>query len=287
LLLALLTLGLGFASGEPLGLVAGAVAYALGLIYLPDSRWFKSSVEQKQSAAAAAEARVQREAFARERDRLLGSLPAAAQQRFEQLVALTREIEAATADAQASTGPSLAVESRLRKLDELAWTYLRLLAIEHTLETFLESERRERLPEQIEQAAAEITALEPIAAADPNGPRAKLLQSKRDRVLALRERLMRGDQARAHLELAHSEQQRLMDQLKLLRADLLATHNADALSSRIDRSVEHLTETNRWLGELAEFRDLTASLPPGMERLDFGGSMPAQRQRLETKHDNR
>ena len=45
--LALLTLGLGFASGQPLGLLIGVTAYALGWIYLPDAAFFKRLIDQR------------------------------------------------------------------------------------------------------------------------------------------------------------------------------------------------------------------------------------------------
>ena len=43
--LALATLGAGFASGEPLGLIAGATAYVLGWVFIGDSRWFRRRVD--------------------------------------------------------------------------------------------------------------------------------------------------------------------------------------------------------------------------------------------------
>ncbi|MGC4115215.1 MAG: hypothetical protein QM765_11520 [Myxococcales bacterium] len=52
------------------------------------------------------------------------------------------------------------------------------------------------------------------------------------------------------------------EQAKLIRADAVAHKNAEALGARIDLSIEHLAETNRWLSDLAEFKDLTTQLPP-------------------------
>ncbi|MBC8646257.1 MAG: hypothetical protein H7X85_03785, partial [Thermoanaerobaculia bacterium] len=54
--LALATLGLGFASGELLGLLVGGTLYALGLVFLPDSGWFRGHLAKKREAAEAAEA---------------------------------------------------------------------------------------------------------------------------------------------------------------------------------------------------------------------------------------
>ena len=47
----------------------------------------------------------------------------------------------------------------LRKLDELMWTFLRLLGIEESLEQFLETERREDVPALLKEAEAEATRL--------------------------------------------------------------------------------------------------------------------------------
>ena len=45
--LALLTLGLGFLSAQVLGLIAGATAYVLGWIYLPDLAFFRRWVDRR------------------------------------------------------------------------------------------------------------------------------------------------------------------------------------------------------------------------------------------------
>ncbi|HEX9784328.1 MAG TPA: hypothetical protein VGA56_16570 [Opitutaceae bacterium] len=44
-LLALVTLGGGFASGIPLALIVGAAAYVLGWVFLGDSAWFRRKVD--------------------------------------------------------------------------------------------------------------------------------------------------------------------------------------------------------------------------------------------------
>ena len=49
-------------------------------------------------------------------------------------------------------------ELRVRKLDELMWTFLRLLTIEESLERFLETERREDVPALVKEAEVEAKA---------------------------------------------------------------------------------------------------------------------------------
>ncbi len=263
--LALLTLGLGFASGEPLGLLVGAVLYALGHVYLPDSASFRRRVDDRRLAADNAESAERARAFEAQRTQLLTTLSAERRRRHQALIAVCQDITAASSET--SSGElALSLDTRLRKLDELLWTYLRLLTIEQSLEVYLETERREQLPQAEEAASREIAALEAeLAAAADNNPaletRRKLLASRRDRLDALRQRITRVAQARANLDLALSEQERLVEQAKLIRADAVAHKNAESLGARIDLSIEHLAETNRWLSELSEFKDLTGQLP--------------------------
>ena len=55
--------------------------------------------------------------------------------------------------ADSSTDP------RLRKLDELMWTFLRLLGIEESLQRFLETEKRENIPTLLKDAEDEAARL--------------------------------------------------------------------------------------------------------------------------------
>lgn len=266
--LAVGTLGLGFVSGEPLGLLVGGAAYALGLVYLPDSGWFRRRVDARRARAAAAEDAVRLAEFQQQRARMIEQLSAERRRRHHSLAAVCADISGASA-ATGDGELSLSLDSRLRKLDELLWTHLRLLTIEQSLETYLETERRDQLAEAAETAEREVAALEaelgasaPPAGADARDTRRRLLDSRRERLEALRSRVARVAQARANHELARSEQERLVEQAKLVRADAVARRDAGTLGARIDLSIEHLAETNRWLADLAEFKDLTDRLPP-------------------------
>ena len=66
-----------------------------------------------------------------------------------------------------------------------------------------------------------------------------------------------------------SEQERLDQQIKLIRADAVATKNADALTARIDATVEHLDQTNKWLSEMDEFKDLVGDMPSTELRVGY------------------
>ena len=279
-ILGVLTLGLGFLSATPLGLLAGATAYALGWIYLPDMPLFKGAVDRQRDAARRAAAQAQVADFVTRRDRLLASLSSGQRTRYGALSDVCRSIEAASADSSL-TPADPGADPRLRKLDELMWTYLRLLTIEESLERFLETERREDLPSVAKEAEQEAARLsDEVEAMKKSGDAAldakqRLLGSRLERLDVLHKRLQRVEQARQNQELVVSEEERLDQQIKLIRADAVASKNAEALTARIDATVEHLDQTNRWLAEMDEFKDVVGEMPSTDIRVGFE-SAPAQ-----------
>lgn len=265
--LALLTVGLGFATGEPLGLLAGAALYAVGLVFVPDLPFFRKSIDARADADRSRAAVEQAAVFQKEYEHLSSALSPARRTRHAQLNAVCQDIERASVEMQGATGLNL--PTPLRKLDELLWTYLRMLSVEQALEVYLETERKEQVPALAASIAAETESLsrelEALKAAQPTSPlleaRQRLLTSRLERSAALRQRLARIEQSQANLDVVRSEQERLVEQVKLIRADAIAAKNSDALSARIDTSIEHLTATNRWLSELDEYQSLTRELP--------------------------
>src|SRR5712691_2280591 len=156
--LGLLTLGAGFMSGMLLPLIAGATLYTLGWIYLPDLPFFRRWVDRRLDAAKRL-AEMQKVAdFVQRRQTLVGSLSPERRGRYTRLAQVCRDIETASADnLLASADPS--TDPRLRKLDELMWTFLRLLGIEQSLKEFLETERREDVPVILQEAEAQVKQL--------------------------------------------------------------------------------------------------------------------------------
>src|SRR5437016_8307592 len=123
--LGLLTLGAGFMSGMILPLIAGATVYTLGWIYLPDLPFFRRWVDHRHDAANR-DAEMQKVAdFVRRRDTLIASLVPERRERYRRLAQVCNDIETATAD-NLMASPDATTDPRLRKLDELMWTYLRL-----------------------------------------------------------------------------------------------------------------------------------------------------------------
>jgi len=278
--LGLLTLGLGFMSGAMLPLIAGATCYVLGWIYLPDLPFFRGWVDKRQEAARRAEEQLKVAEFLKRRETLLGTLSPSRRERYRKLAAVCRDIETASADnPMASPDPS--TDPRLKKLDELMWTFLRLLGIEESLEQFLETERRENVPDILKEAEAEAarlnTEIEALKAKGNSAvldTRQRYLGSRLERLEVLRKREQRIQQAEENLALVVSEQDRLDQQIKLIRADAVATKNAETLTARIDATVQHLDQTNKWLSELDEFKDLVGDLPSTDLRVGYEANAP-------------
>ena len=283
--LGILTLGLGFLMAEFLPLIVGATLYTLGWIYVPDMSFFRRWVDRRHDKVKRDQEMQKVADFVAKREALLGSLSLDRRARYNQLSRVCRDIEVASADNLLAS-PDAATDPRLRKLDELMWTYLRLLGIEETLDRFLETERRENVPAVLKDAEAEAVRLNgEVAELKAKGnssaldTRQRYLSSRLERLEVLRKRQQRSEQAEANLELVVSEQERLDQQIKLIRADAVATKNAETLTARIDATVEHLDQTNKWLSELDEFKDLVGDMPStelrvGYEPVVPGGGMP-------------
>jgi hypothetical protein len=281
--LALATLGGGFIFGAsfPLAMVLGVTAYVLGWIYLPDMPIFRRWVDKRGQAVQNAAAQAEVAKFVQQRDNLISSLTSASRSHYEALAAVCRDIEAASADTPLSPdNPD--DDPRLRKLDELMWTFIRLLSIEDSLKEFLETERREDLPGIVKNAEAEVAQLSAefdalkakgasVAVLDP---KERLLDSKLERLDVLHKRQERIAQAQSNLELVISEEERLEQQVKLIRADAIASKNADTLSARIDATVAHLDQTNKWISEMSDFRDMVGEMPDSSKRIGYASTVP-------------
>ena len=273
--MALATLGAGFATGEPLYFVAGATAYVLGWVYVPDMGFFRRWLDTRANAHTNATEAAELAQFKRRRETMLNALSSPLRERYHLLARVCRDIEKAAAETDEF---NLSADTRLRKIDELMWMYLRLLSMQQSLQTFLETEQREDLAgcvraaeEEMRALEAEVKSLGDSAAADS---KQRLLESRRDRLDVLRKRMQRVDEAESNLELVLAEQERLSEQIKLIRADALATKSASAVSARIDASVEHLNETNKWLADMDQFRDLAGDLPMVPSRIGFESGPP-------------
>src|ERR1044071_3459409 len=152
--LGVLTLGLGFLSAQILPLIIGVTAYALGWIYIPDLSFFRRWVDRRFDSIKRAGELKKVEEFMKRRETLINSLSPDRRSRYLRLAQVCRDIEGASADSPLAS-PDAATDPRLRKLDELMWTFLRLLGIEESLEQFLDTARGEDVPTMCKNAEAE------------------------------------------------------------------------------------------------------------------------------------
>ena len=279
--LGLLTLGAGFMSGSLLPLIAGATFYVLGWIYMPDLPFFRRWVDRRRETASRSQDAQKVADFVQRRDTLLRSLSPERRGRYIRLSQVCRDIETASGDVSLASGDASS-DPRLKKLDELMWTCLRLLGIEESLERFLETEKAEDVPGLLKEAEAEaaqlkseLEALKAKGAADAVETKQRYLGSRLERLDVLRKRQQRIEQAHSNLALVVSEQDRLEQQIKLIRADAVATKNAETLTARIDATVQHLDQTNKWLSELDEFKDLVGDMPSTEMRVGYEAAQPA------------
>src|SRR5437868_88853 len=111
--LGILTLGLGFMSGQLLPLIVGATLYSIGWIHIPDMGLFRGWVDKRRTSQREAAALAQVNEFIKKRDLLLSTLSSSRRARYENLAAVCRDIESASADnPMAAANP--ATDPRLR-----------------------------------------------------------------------------------------------------------------------------------------------------------------------------
>ncbi|MEZ5304965.1 MAG: hypothetical protein R3F11_30610 [Verrucomicrobiales bacterium] len=248
--LALLTLGVGAALASVPGLIGAGAAYALGWVFLPDSKrfkkWLTSRLEGERSAAAGQSA----EEFLKQRAAIYAKLSPLAQRAYDKLAADADQIRRQY-EGDGTGG------KHGGRLGQLVWTYLRLLLTKETLQRFLESESSGEIESQIAAVEAEVAEMEPRVgeleeAGNPTeaaGLR-RLIQSKESRIESLRQRREHVRKAEADFALTDAEIDRIHDAVRLIQADLVARRDPDALGGEIDRTTSHFTQTHDWLRDL-------------------------------------
>ena len=247
--LGLLTLGVGAATFTGIGLVAGLAAYALGWIYLPDSRLFNNWLATRKQGDEGAKLRQ----FLFQRRQIYDALRSSTRERYDRLAA---EIE--SLQQEFHRDPRLNAElvrQRIERLSNLAWTYLRLLHTGEMLDQFIESEDPAELERKIAAMEKELSTIDV-------GSKASLAESLQSRLASLKTRLEKRRGAEESRELTASEQERIAELVKLFRADHLASRDAGALSHEIDGAAVQLDRTREWLSGL-EF-DTSPDIPEAL-----------------------
>ena len=266
--LAILTIGLGFLTGHWFWLTAGVIAYCLGVMFLHDCKWFSSKVNGELDQKNKLLTNQKIEEFKLRRRKYYESLTQTRRTKYDEVLVIARDIEKATSDSV--SGPEESFEARLQKIDELVWTYLKLLCIEQSLERFITYEKQDDVPEDIKKVDqilqkyyGEITELkkDEVKNAITITGKERLLASYKDQREVLEKRIQRLTQAESNMEIVDAEEQRLTQQIKLIRGDAIAARNTDAISARIDDSIAQLGETNKWIDDLTDFKDIVADVP--------------------------
>lgn len=244
---ALGTLGLGLASAQVPVLILGAAAYALSWVFLPDSRWFRRWAERRFSPLSGLPSTTD---FEQERTRVYMQLTPAGRRSYDALAKLVEEIR------HGSGGPD---SPHAGRLSQIAWTYLRLLSSKEALRHFCAKEQSEVIRGELEAVAEELRQLEIRAreAAERGdaveaGATEQLLQSKQGRHTSLERHYEQVRKAESDLDLTVAEMERLYDAVRLMRADLMARRDPDALGAEIDRTTAHFHRTHDWLRGLEE-----------------------------------
>ena len=245
----LLTLGIGFLSGQFLPLIIGGTFYALGWLYLPDMPFFRQWVDARADAADATRDATALAALQAQREKLFALLDAAARRRYEELARVCADIEEQLASAPADAGYPTG------KIDGLMWSYLGLLATERNLQAYLAKEEAESFPARIAAVEADLAKLDAeLAKTPPESPayegKFRLIGSKREGLDAVRRRHEQFSRSLDNLAIVRAEQTRIEEQLKLLRADLFAAQSAGQFSQRISDTIDSLSTGSRVAAEL-------------------------------------
>jgi len=257
------TIGGGLAVGNVVGLLVGVAAYALSWIYLPDAPFFKKKVDAKAVALAERDEEAQAADFRIRRDAMRSALSDDRQSRYNELAAVCQEIETGSAGNDALFG----------KLDELMWTFLKLLTMEEAIERFLEESKGEDLDAQIAEARGEVDKLS-TEKPDVGSSREKFIASRQQVLEVLQKRKGAISGARDNLGLVRSEEERLGHQIRLLRAEAVATRNSDMLTVKINSSVATLQDTNALLSQMSSYQELVADMPQTNARIGYGEIAP-------------
>jgi hypothetical protein len=259
IVIALSTLGLGFMCGEWYTLVLGIIIYGLSIMFIPEMPWFKNKITNEYQEIEKENNEKEKQVLIEKRNLQLSTLQPTRKDKYYSLAETCSKIEENTDNS------SQEYESIFRKLEELLSTYLKLLIIEQSLQLFVESEKKEDIESCLKDSQKELLDIEkeklniqkdPLSSPMQLESKQKLFDSKQDKIAILNQRKNKLEQAKTNIEIVLSELDRLEQQIKLIRSDSIATRNTDALTNKIDVSIEQINQTNKWLGEMQDFKDV-------------------------------
>lgn len=251
--------------GNLFGLLLGTVAYILGMVYVHDLQFFKDKVDAEISEKERAEKEAKIAMFRQKRDQLFESLTKDNKTKYNKLSAVCNDIRKSVENTDTEGVFS-------SKIDEIMFTYLRLIAISESLNALLLIENDQGLDAKIKQVESSVHDIDvkildlskdEVGNATEIAHQKKLGDSVKDKLLTLVKRKEKMEDARRNIELVNAEQERLDEQIQTVRAEAVASRNMDVLSMRIDASITNLGQTKDLLDQLKDYTDLTESVPAG------------------------
>ena len=266
------TLGPAIASASAIGFMVGAVAYAITWIYLPGMDFFRRKVDLKAEALTRTENDAVVAEFKARRDKIRRGLNSENQERYNELAGVCQEIE--------STGNGN--DALFGKLDELMWTYLKLLAMDEAIGRFLEESKGDDLSVQLAAAQSEMGKMD-LENPAKGSSRERLRDSRRQVLEVLQKRQEAAGSAADNLGIVRSEAERLGHQIRLLRAESVASRNSELLTAKINSSVETLQDTNSMLSQMSDYQEMIADMPPDGARTGYG-EVEVKRTRRATRN---
>lgn len=260
-------------SAHLFGLIFGAGLYLVGIINLPDFKLFRKIVDKELSEKAKEEVEQKRLLFIEKRDRQIRSLSSEKKAEYKEITDICREIESSFDGMNGG-------ELFMARIDEIMWTFLKLLGIQQSLEMFLNAEASSKTSSKdLKEVNANISRIENelIALGEDASANAieidhkeKMLISYNERASIINKREEKTRTASNSLELVNAEKQRLVEQIKFIRAEVISSKNPDSISVKLDSNLQNLGETNKWISQMSEFADMTDQIPlDGSFRIGF------------------
>ncbi len=240
-----------FAAANPLLLMCASAGYILGWVYLPTSKFFTAQVQGKLEGAQKAAQAAELAGFQARRNALLERLSGDNRARYDNLTRTCGEVAGNTPGNALING----------KLQELLWTYLKMLLMQQGIQTYLAETDESVLERNLADVEEELKTL--------GADKQRLRSSKESLRDTLSQHRKSVADAKENLLVLNSELTRLEHEIQLLRADAIANRSSDVLSAKINASVESLQQSKSILQTMSNVEELALDIPAQAASLDF------------------
>lgn len=248
---------------HPAALLFSAALYVIGLINIPDMKFFKDVVDREENEKEEIERQKQIQHYTEMRNRQYSSLNATKREMYDKISSVCTDIEAMLNGIEGR-------EVFLTKIDEIMFTYLKLLTIQQSIEKFIEVEGKECVDVQFNEVDREIKNLEKQIEELKKDPeknamtithKERILNSTVELAVTVKNRLDRFQEAQNNVEIVAAEESKLVQQLKLLRGEVVAARNTSSISAKIEAGLQMLGETNKMINQMNQYREVSEEMP--------------------------